>query len=198
MRDHGDVSTKDQPPVTPVLTSKQAKRANATVTGMLISTGVCVALFLGIFFLNPASKAEVYDRNVDVQQVAQGAESAADFTPASPKLPEGWTSNFARWNSASGVGVDSWEVGYLTPGGEFIELSQTDNANPSWIATQTENAPVTGEREIAGVMWELRDRPEDDASLIADLGDTTVILRGTADLEEFDVLATAVVNQRKE
>nr|WP_239536912.1 DUF4245 domain-containing protein [Arthrobacter roseus] len=180
------------------MTPKQAKRANATVTGMLISTGVCVALFLGVFFLNPASKAEVYERNVDVQQVAQSAASAAEFTPASPKLTDEWTSNFARWNSASGVGVDSWEVGYLTPKGEFIQLSQTDTANPTWIASQTESAPVTGEREIAGVTWELRDRPEDDASLIADLGDTTIILRGTADLGEFDTLATAVINQQKQ
>ncbi len=192
------MSTKDQPPVTPVLTPKQAKRANATVTGMLISTGVCVALFLGVFFLNPASKAEVYERNVDVQQVAESAAGAAEFTPASPKLTDEWKSNFARWNSASGVGVDSWEVGYLTPGGEFIELSQTDTANPTWIATQTEGAPVTGERTIAGVIWELRDRPEDDASLIAEVGDTTVILRGTAGLDEFDTLATAVIDQQKQ
>ncbi len=190
------MSTKDQPPVTPVLTPKQAKRANATVTGMLISTGVCVALFLGVFFLNPASKAEVYERNVDVQKIADSAEAPADFVPAAPTLPEGWSSNFARWNSTEGVGVQSWEVGYLTPENEFIELSQTSDANPTWIAEQTENAPVTGERDIAGITWELRDRPDDDSSLIADLGDTTVILRGTADLDEFDVLATAVVDER--
>lgn len=159
---------------------------------MLISTGVCVALFLAIFALNPASKAEVYEHNVDVAKIAERAAGPAAFKPLAPQLPDGWRSNFARWDSAEGSGVGSWEVGYLTPGDQFIELSQTVDANPTWISVQTEKAPVTGKRNIAGVTWELRDRPDDDASLIAEIGGSTVVLRGTADLSEFDVLATKV------
>jgi hypothetical protein len=181
-------------PVKPVLTAKQANRAKAPVVGMLIAVGLTLAVLLPVMFLNPGSKPEVYQRNIDVPGVALQAESTAGYLPLSADLPEGWTSNYARWNTGGTAQVPAWEVGYLTPGNQYIGLIQTDKANPTWISQATDNAPVTGERTV-GAAWELRDAGEGERSLVLERDGFTVILSGTADLDEFDVLATAVVDE---
>jgi hypothetical protein len=185
----------DQPAPTPVLTAKQAKRANATVTGMLIAVGLTIAVFLPVFFLNPGSKPEVYERNIDVAGVAAQAEGPAGYLPVSVELPKPWRANYARWNSGSSTHVPVWEVGYLTPKGQHIALAQTDKANPTWTAQATDNAPVTGDRRAGGESWELRDRGEGSKHLVLDKDGSTVILSGSAELDEFDTLAAAVVKE---
>ena len=180
-------------PVTPVLTTKQAKRANASVIGMLIATGLTLALVLVPVLLNPTPTAET--RNVDVSQIANQAAGDAGYAPLAPELPEGWSSNYARWEAAGTSGVPVWEVGYVTPGSDFISLAQTDAGNPTWIAQMSDNAQVAGERAAGGSTWELRDSEEGEASMILEQGGMTVVLSGEADLAEFDVLAEAVVRE---
>ena len=180
-------------PVTPVLTGKQAKRANATVIGMLIATGITLLLVLVPVLLNPAPKAST--RNVNVQQIAVQAAGDAGYAPLAPELPEGWSSNYARWEATNSSGVPLWEVGYVTPGSDFISLAQTDAGNPTWIAQMSDNAQVAGERTAGGRTWELRDSEEGEASMILEQDGMTVVLSGEADLAEFDILAEAVVQE---
>ncbi|MFJ7748633.1 DUF4245 domain-containing protein [Arthrobacter sp. NPDC097144] len=178
-------------PVTPVLTAKQAKRANATVIGMLIATGITVLLVLVPVLLNPAPKMQT--RNVDVPAIANQAAGDAGYAPLAPELPEGWGSNYARWEASNSSGVPVWEVGYLTPETAFIRLSETNAGNPTWIAQVSGDASVAGERTAGGQTWELRDSPEGEASMVLEKDGLTVVLTGKADLAEFDVLAEAVV-----
>ncbi|WP_342022353.1 DUF4245 domain-containing protein [Arthrobacter citreus] len=178
-------------PVTPVLTGKQAKRANATVIGMLIATGITLLLVLVPVLLNPAPKAST--RNVNVQQIAVQAAGDAGYAPLAPKLPEGWSSNYARWEANNSSGVPLWEVGYITPNTEFIRLSETNAGNPTWIAQVSGDSMVAGERTAGGKTWELRDSADGDASMVLEHDGLTVVLTGEADLAEFDVLAEAVV-----
>ena len=178
-------------PVTPVLTAKQAKRANATVIGMLIATGLTVLLVLVPVLLNPAPKATT--RNVDVRSIAAQAAGDAGYAPLAPELPQGWSSNYARWEATNSSGVPVWEVGYLTPETDFIRLSQTNAGNPTWIAQTSGDSLVAGERNAGGKTWELRDSTNGEASMVLELNGLTVVLTGEADLAEFDVLAEAVV-----
>ncbi len=87
----------------------------------------------------------------------------------------------------------TWEVGYLTPKESFIGLVQTRQANPTWLLQQTKSAPVTGTRNAGGRDWQLRDTGKGEKSMVLDYRGTTVILTGPAQLEEFSVLAAAVV-----
>lgn len=178
-------------PVTPVLTAKQAKRANATVIGMLIATGITVLLVLVPVLLNPAPKMQTL--NVDVPAIANQAAGDAGYAPLAPELPEGWSSNYARWEASNSSGVPVWEVGYLTPETTFIRLSETNAGNPTWIAQVSGDGSVAGERTAGGQTWELRDSPEGEASMVLEKDGLTVVLTGKADLAEFDVLAEAVV-----
>ena len=80
-----------------------------------------------------------------------------DSHPWPPIPGDTFHANYARWESGSGSGVPTWEVGYLTPKESFIGLVQTRQANPTWLLQQTKSAPVTGTRNAGGQDWELRD-----------------------------------------
>jgi len=181
----------DEPVVTPTLTAKQAKRANATVVGMLIATGITLAIVLLPVLLNPYEKPQV--RDVDVQAIASEAAPDAGYDPLAPDLPEGWTSNYARWDSGINSGVPTWEVGYLTPDWDFIRLTETASANPTWISQTTDDSVVSGERTTGGTTWQLRDGADGEAHLVAEVNGMTVILSSEADLATVDVLAEAVL-----
>lgn len=213
IRDHGGVSeTQDKPaagnqpdvaaaaptsapdaPFKPVIAAKAAKRANASVIGMVIALLVCVLAFLPIVLMNPAPKGDGFRPPIDVSSIARNAEGVAGFTPVTPDTGDTFTPNYARWESGSGTGVPTWEVGFLTPKEAFIGLTQTNKANPTWVLQQTGNLPVTGTRNAGGQEWELRDSGKEKRSMVLEYKGTTIILSGTASLEEFATLATAVV-----
>lgn len=216
MRDYGDVSeTQDKPaagnqpkaaeanpkgapdamdaPYKPVIPAKAAKRANASVIGMIIALVLCVLAFLPIVLMNPAPKGEGFRPPVDVASIARNAADVAGFTPVTPETGDTFKPNYARWESGTGTGVPTWEVGYLTPKEAFIGLTQTTKANPTWVLQQTGNMPVTGTRNAGGQDWELHDSGKDKRSMVLNYRGTTIILNGTANLEEFATLAAAVV-----
>ncbi len=190
--DNGGVSeSPENAPVKPVIAAAAAKRANASMVGMLLAVLSTMAIVLTIVWLNPQRDATSYRQPVDVAAISAEAAGAAGFTPAAPKLPAGWYANYARWNAAGADGVSFWDVGFVTSANTFIALRQSADANPSWIATQAEDAVVTGTRNISGHTWELRDKPKGDRSLVLKEGGTTIVLTGAAEFKEFDTLATA-------
>jgi hypothetical protein len=189
----GTSAAADEPAAKPVLAAAAAKRANASVIGMIIALVVSIAAFLPIVLMNPAPKTEGYRPDINVSAVAQNAAGVAGFTPVAPALGDTFRTNYARWESGTGNGVATWEVGYITPRESFIGLVQTRQSNPTWLLQQTNNAQVTGTRSAGGLDWELRDSGKGEKSLVLAHRGTTVILTGTAQLEEFSVLAAAVV-----
>lgn len=182
-----------QPPVKPVLRPGAAKRANASVIGMFIALVLSIGAFLPIVLMNPSPKSDGYRPDINVSAVASNAADVAGFTPAAPATGDTFRPNYARWESGTGSGVATWEVGYLTPKESFIGLVQTRQPNPTWLLQQVKSAPVTGTRNAGGRDWELRDSGKGEKSMVLVDRGTTVILTGTAQLDEFSVLAAAVV-----
>ncbi|WP_231728524.1 DUF4245 domain-containing protein [Arthrobacter sp. EPSL27] len=190
----GEPGASGQQPVKPVLTAGAAKRANASVIGMIIALVLSIATFLPIVLLNPSPKSDGYRPDINVSAVAANAADVAGFTPAAPETGDTFRANYARWESGTGSGVPTWEVGYLTPKESFIGLVQTRQSNPTWLLQQVKSAPVTGTRSAGGREWELRDTGKGEKSMVLnDAAGTTVILTGSAQLDEFTALATAVL-----
>ena len=181
----------DAPPIT--LTPNQAKRASSTARGMLLATAATIAVVLPVYFLNPTYTAETYRRDIDVSTVARQAAGDAGYLPVAPTLPDDWTSNYARWVTGRSDGVDFWEVGFLTGDTGFIQLTQTDDANPTWTAQRVGDAQLSGTRTIAGLEWDLLDASNGDTVLTSEVDGATIILNGEAALTEFDTLGEAVV-----
>jgi hypothetical protein len=180
-------------PVKPVIPAAAAKRANASVIGMVIALVVSIAAFLPVILMNPLPKSDGYRPDIDVAGISQRAADVAGFTPAAPDTGNAFRANYARWEAGTGNGVPTWEVGFLTPKESFIALVQTSKANPTWLLQQTRNAPVTGTRSAGGQEWELRDTGKGEKSMVLDYRGTTVVLSGAAQLDEFSTLADAVV-----
>jgi hypothetical protein len=190
---HGASPAMAAPPVRPVIPAAAAKRANASVIGMIVALVVSIAAFLPIVLMNPAPKADGFHPNIDVTAVARNAAGVAGFTPVAPAAGDTFRPNYARWEAGTGTGVPIWEIGYLTPKESFIGLVQTRKANPTWLLQQTKNAPVTGTRNAGAQEWELRDTGKGEKSMVLNHRGTTVVLSGQAQLDEFAVLAAAVV-----
>ncbi|XAS69609.1 DUF4245 domain-containing protein [Micrococcaceae bacterium Sec5.7] len=186
-------AVSDPAAVRPVIPAAAAKRANASVIGMIIALVVSIAAFLPIVLMNPAPKTDGFRPDINVGAVAKNATDVAGFTPVAPDIGDTFSSNYARWKSGAASGVATWEVGYLTPKESFIGLVQTRQGNPTWLLQQTNNAPVTGTRSAGGKDWELRDTGNGEKSMVLHYRGTTVVLTGTAQLEEFTALASAVV-----
>lgn len=185
--------TPVQTQVKPVIPAAAAKRANASVIGMIIALAVSIAAFLPIVLMNPAPKSDGFRPDINVSAVAKNAADVAGFTPVAPNPGDTYSPNYARWESGTESGVPTWEIGYLTPKEAFIGLAQTAQANPTWLVQQVENAPVTGKRNAGGLDWELRDSGKGKKSMVLVHRGTTVVLTGGAQLDEFSVLAAAVV-----
>jgi hypothetical protein len=180
-------------PAKPVLTAAAAKRANASVIGMVMALAVSLLAILPIILLNAAPKTEPRRPDVNVAAIASNAAGVAGFPPVVPALPEGYSPNYARWSGAGADGVSHWDIGYLTPKQQFVSVVQTATANPTWTNEQVKRAPVTGTRSVAGVDWTLYDKPGTEKSLVGTVGTTTVVLSGSADFAELDAVASAVV-----
>jgi hypothetical protein len=189
----GTVGAGGPAPVKPVIPAAAAKRANASVIGMIIALAVSIAAFLPIVLMNPSPNSDGYRPDIDVSAAARNATDVAGFTPVSPDTGNTFRPNYARWAAGTASGVPAWEVGYITPKESFIGLVQTRTANPTWLLQQTRNAPVTGTRNAGGREWELRDTGKGEKSMVLEYRGTTVILSGAASLDEFATLADAVV-----
>lgn len=191
----------DDPPVIPQITTKQAQRLHTPARAMVISMAVLVLLALPFFLLQPRPDGQTYRPQVNVAQEASYASDVANFTALAPELGEEYSPNFARWQGNTADGVDRWEAGWVTPSSRFIELIQTDQANPTWLADVVDQAPATGQREAHGVNWEMRQKENDSGqvtrSWVGELDGSTVVLTGTGSEAEFDHLAQAVVTAQQ-
>ncbi len=175
---------------------RAARRANQTtfnlVLALLASLGI-VALLVAVVV-----RPEGTLPTVDYRQVGADAQGSVDEPLAVPDLPAGWTANRAELVGAPADGVVRWEIGFLTPGGEYIALTQGIDANDSWVADAVRSARSSATQSHGGLTWDVYDRREvPDAgnveyALVTTSGASTIVLGGTAADEEFAVLATAV------
>ncbi|MGB3911202.1 MAG: DUF4245 domain-containing protein [Pseudolysinimonas sp.] len=189
----------DQEAAPTVAERRAARRANQTtfnlVLALLASLGI--VLFLVVVVVRP----DMEPKTVDYQQVGVDAQSGVDEPLAAPDLPAEWTANRAELVADPADGVVRWEIGFLTPDGEYIGLVQGVDANPSWVADQVRSAPAAGTERIGGLTWAAYDRRDVDDpgnveyALVTTSGASTIVLGGTASDEEFAVLAAAIAKE---
>jgi len=171
-------------------------RANQTLRNLIFAllASLAVVLFLVLVVVRPDQPAR---EPVDYIAVAEEAATEVGAPLIAPELPAGWTSNAARIETGNDQ-ITAWVVGLLTPSGQFIELRQGIGADKSWVAAQLDKARSTGGLTTGGLEWQVYDRRTDADSgnyaysmstLEAENG---IVLHGTANDEEFGLLAAAV------
>lgn len=183
--------------------ARSARRSNQTTFNLVVA--LIASLLVGgiVVFSWVARPAVSQLEPVDYKAVAVDAQSAVDVPLAVPVLPPGWSANRAELVPAGTDGVESWQIGFLTPSGEYIGLVQGIDANNTWVGLQTANHEASDRFELDGVGWtsyDRRDQPDTGNlayALVATFDRSTVVLGGTATDDEFRTLAAAVAQELK-
>lgn len=175
------------------------RRQRQTVRNLAASLLASLAVVAIIVLIVPRSDKPI-ERDIDVPAVAAQAQPGIEQELAVPELPDGWRSNDASLRQSEADGVTAWYAGYLTPSDEYAGMYQGLGANPTWTADLLANTIATGVVTIDGVEWTVYDNRESDADvgnarygLVTEAGESTFVLLGTADPEEFETLARAIV-----
>jgi hypothetical protein len=186
---------------TRLATSSRNYRSRKTVNNLVLSLiATLVAVFVVVLMV-PRSDTPI-ERPVDYHQVVSQAQIGSTEPLVDPALPAGWRANAAEWRSGAGDAVPSLYIGLLTPGEQFIGLTQGIGANDTWLAGQLHHQAASDTVNIDGVTWDvyrntaaLADRGNFDYALVSTAGRSTYLLVGTAQEPEFRALAGALATQ---
>lgn len=179
---------------------RAARRANQTtfnlVLALIASLGI-VALLVIVVVRPDVPRPDLQD--VDYRLNAEGAQATFEEPLVVPDLPETWSAN--RAGARTDGGVDTWEIGFITPAGAYLQLTQGVDANPTWLADQVRDATAGPVLTIGGIRWTVYDRRDADDignvayALVAEAGASTVVISGTADDPEFEELAISAAEE---
>ncbi len=175
-----------------------AHRGNQTVLNLVIALAACLAVVAVIVAIVVRPDQAPSHAAVDYVSTAKQAQQSVDTTLVVPHLPKTWSANRAQLDEGNADGVTSWQIGLLTPTGQYIGLVQGIDANATWTAGQLQGAQQTGTASYGGVPWQVYDRrsaPDTGNlayALVTTIGRSTVVLGGTATDAEFATLATEI------
>jgi hypothetical protein len=176
------------------------RRSNQTTVNLVLALLASLAV-VALVVLVVVRPQQIERDPVDYRAVAVDAQGEVDVPLAAPVLPDGWSANRAELKPAGADGVQSWQVGFLTPSGQYIGLVQGIDANATWVGDQTGDHEATDSILIDGIDWNVYDRTDTDDpgnlayALVATLDRSTVVLAGTATHDEFATLAAAVATE---
>lgn len=180
--------------------SSRAHRENQTAFNLVIAIGVSVVIVV-LLVLAVVRPTGSQLKPTDYLKVASQAQQQVTTPLVAPRLPSGWSSNRAEITPAGSDGVQSWYIGFLTPDAQFIGLTQGLKANQTWVSNQLDEGTKTSTTSIGGLRWSVYDRRSDDTpgnlayAMVATRDDSTLILAGTADDAEFELLAKRAAAQ---
>lgn len=127
-------------------------------------------------------------KTVDPTFQLQAARAQADYPVLAPEgLSADWRATSARFE-AQGEEATSWFLGYVTPEGAYIAVTQTDAEAQPFIEAQTLEGVPDGQRTINGADWQ-QYVSGDQRSLVRQEADVTTVVTGTVDYEQLQAFA---------
>jgi hypothetical protein len=195
-----ELGRPETPAETAARTAQSAadRRSHQTVTNLIYSLIAVLALVLVIVLMVPRS-APPLDDHVDYAKVAAQGQGTEPDALASPVLPSSWSANSAQLRSDNPNGIDSWYIGLITPSQKYLGFTQGFKANQTWLSDQTAQSSKTGSVTLDGVKWTIydnrttsRDVGNVKYAMSTTAGASTYLLVGTASIDEFHTVATAL------
>ena len=180
--------------------ASSAHRSNQTLLNLVIALAASLLVVFVIVVIVVRPDQGGAPKNVDWASVAQDAQQSVPTALVVPKLPKGWSANRAELVDAasSADGIASWQIGFLTPGAQYIGLAQGIEADATWVSAQLKGKRPTGDAAFGGIRWQVHDHRTDQDpgnlayALVTTVGDSTVVLAGTGSDAEFAALATEI------
>ncbi|MEZ5185341.1 MAG: DUF4245 domain-containing protein [Candidatus Nanopelagicales bacterium] len=161
-------------------------RTRRGIRDLILSMAV-VGLFVAFLFAVVWRPSPDPIRTVDPAPMLQMARAQADFPVLAPAdLPAAWRATSARFRADEGS--STWFLGYVTPEGEYVAVTQTDGEQEAFIAEQTLQGEPDGERTIAGRQWQ-QYVTDDQRSLVRSTDTSTTVVTGTVSYEQLQDFA---------
>lgn len=159
---------------------------------MLVAVG-----FTGMCSFNPGAPENGPVQEVDAESFMNLESRAVSYPVRYPQMPEGWTTNSARRSMIDGQPAPV--VGWVTPAGGFISLTQT-GASLEDAVVGVDRAPRELSRtvDVDGTEARVYSSESNDVRDLwaVDLGEERLLLSGAGTDEEFrEVIATAVATE---
>ncbi|MBA2553716.1 MAG: DUF4245 domain-containing protein [Geodermatophilaceae bacterium] len=167
-----------------------SRRQRSTSLDLLRSLLPLVVLILVMAWLyRPSDPAPVTE--IDPGPAVNYAATIADFDVlAASELPSGWLPTSARVDPDTAGGPVGVTVGYVTPAGNFAQVVHSSVPAAQLLVD------VLGEGytdiDIDADGWRRFETGKGEQALVLSSGDSTVVVTGSADLEELRVLAAAL------
>ncbi|WP_212908422.1 DUF4245 domain-containing protein [Streptomyces sp. TS71-3] len=166
------------------------RQGKQKVRDMLLSLGV-IALVAGVIYVfipHDDSKSPV--KRVDYSVELTTARRAAPYPVAAPEgLPTSWKATSVRFQ---GDRFNSWHLGFLGPGGQYVAVEQSTQESAPFIASASQGARKTAATQrIGDHVWQRYQGGRYDALVRQDKSATTVVT-GTAPFSELAKMAQAL------
>ena len=133
---------------------------------------------------------------IDLGATLQADADSVDFPIRRPEVPADWIPNSASRPSIPGSDSPVSTVGFVTPSGSYLGLTQSDASEEDLLRFRTDGARTEGQgvESVAGTEWVVYRGENTEPFWVADLGGSRALITGSGNQDEFLALASAVVS----
>ena len=171
----------------PPAPSARPRRGFGSVSDMVRSMAVVLAFVLVILWLTPRPRTDPV-RVIDYTGPLQQARQTAPYDVYAPyALDPAWRATSAR-TERSAEGALMWHLGFVTPGGQYAAVEQSDGPVETAVRRFSGGAPSVGSTDVAGATWERREDAK-GRTLWRRVDGAMVAVTGTAAWPELEQLA---------
>ncbi|WP_225725164.1 MULTISPECIES: DUF4245 domain-containing protein [unclassified Nocardia] len=115
------------------------------------------------------------------------------FPVRNPQLPTDWTPNSGHRDTITGPGGGPLStVGFITPQGNYMQLTQTNGTEQALARFLLNGRPASGSIQIADQKWSVYAEKGEETAWITDFGTARVMVKGAGNDAAFRALAQAV------
>ncbi len=144
---------------------------------------------------SPGGPSSAPPPTIDVTRVLADDARLLSFPIRQPQLPDGWVANSSSNVTVGGTaGGTSARVGYVTPGGAYLRLAQSNAAADVLLAAEVPGLRTrTGAKQVGGGTWQLYAQQGSEPAWVSDQGSVRLLITGSGSDRQFSELAGAVL-----
>lgn len=173
------------------------KRGTETIGDMVRSLVVVllpVAFIAGLVgLLRPSSETV---RDVEWQPALESARAAADYDLLGPgEVPDGWTATQVAYEPGVSPSDGVWRMSFVTDERAYIGLVQRQGEVDRVVRQELPDMQSDGSSTVAGESWTRyveQGAHDPDRALVADRGDSVVVVLGSGDYPELEAFAESL------
>ena len=169
------------------------RTTNGLIASMIV-TVVVVVLFVGLRTLVYGQAPEFVPENIDFSASVGEAQLSGDTVVYPAALPPGWlTTNFTIDRDRR----TTYGFSLLTPEERFVGIQQEVGSTPDLLERLIDEDPVDEERTYSASAsiapeWEIYSDEGGDLAYVADLGEETVVVYGSADAAAMETVVESL------